>query len=57
MYGKVVVIKHLVMSQIVHTATEVPIRSKIIKRINKLAYTLLWNYKKKKGEMKHLSQS
>ena len=48
LYGKVVVIKHLVMSQIVHTATAVPIPPKIIKRINKLAYTFLWNSKTEK---------
>ena len=54
LYGKVVVVKHLVIS---HTATAVLIPSKIIKRIHKLAYTFVWNSKKEKVKTKHLSKS
>ena len=45
LYGKVTVIKHLVTSQLVYTATAVPVPIKIIKLVNKLVYSFLWNSK------------
>ena len=47
-YGKSVVINHLIMSQIVYTATAVPVPTKIIKDINKLVYKFLWNSRTEK---------
>ena len=48
LYGKVTVIKHLIISQMVYTATAVPVPSKIIKIVNKLIFTFLWNSKKER---------
>ena len=47
-YGKVVIIKVLVASQIVYTATAVRTPYNIIKTLNKLIYQFIWNSKKEK---------
>ena len=48
LYGKVVVIKHLVTSQLVYMATAVPVPFEIIKKVNQLIYAFLWNSKREK---------
>ena len=48
LYGKVTVIKHLVTAQMVYIATAVPVPSKIIKTVNKLIHTFLWNSKRER---------
>ena len=45
---KVTIIKHLVTSQLVYTGTAVPVPLKIIKLVNRLAYSFLWNSKSEK---------
>ena len=47
-YGKVTIIKHLVTSQLVYTGTAVPVPLKIIKLVNRLVYSFLWNSKREK---------
>ena len=48
LYGKVVVIKLLIVSKLVHVATAALVPSKIIKDINKLIFAFLWNSRKEK---------
>ena len=48
LYGKVIVIKHLVTAQMVYIATAVLVPSKITKTVNKLIHALLWNSKRER---------
>ena len=47
-YGKVVVLKILVTSQIIYLASAVPVPSNVVKEINKLMYSFLWSSRKEK---------
>ena len=47
-YGKVVVLKSLVISQFVYVASILPIPQKLFVDLNKLMYNFLWNSKREK---------
>ena len=47
-YGKVVILKILVTSQIIYLASAVPVPSNVVKEINKLMYSFLWSSRKEK---------
>ena len=47
-YGKVIIIKLLLLSQLIYLATCYKIPNKHIKELNKIIFSFLWNSKKEK---------
>ena len=47
-YGKVVILKSLILSQFVYVASVLPIPPKLVVDLNKLMYNFLWNSKREK---------
>ena len=47
-YGKVVILKSLIISQFVYVASVLPTPQKLVKDLNKLLFNFIWNSKREK---------